>query len=108
MASSASLPEAKVTKPKPLEPRSLKIISTSRMCPKRLKSCLKSGSRNLNGMLLMWSRFDLAIAESNDCCLQSGATVQVGGDGDIDEEVAGPEDIELADLSLFESNSLEQ
>jgi hypothetical protein len=55
---------ANVTKPKPLEPRSLKMISTSRIRPNLLNMARRSGSRNRNGMLETWRRFGVTTCDA--------------------------------------------
>ena len=65
-ATSASSLLANETKPKPLEPRSLKMISTSFTFPYFSNMARKSGSRNRKGILDTCSRFDSVVFDSSE------------------------------------------
>ena len=65
-ATSASSLFANDTNPKPFDPRSLKIISTSFTFPNFSNIALKSGSRNRKGIFETCNRFDSVLFDSSE------------------------------------------
>ena len=74
-ATSASSLFANDTNPKPFDPRSLKIISTSFTFPNFSNIALKSGSRNRKGIFDTCNRFDSVLFDSSE---KNGSTIRNG------------------------------